>query len=75
LIEPFAASLQNKSLSAAALAEHFLVVVEGAIVMSRAHNDPMKINHAVAMFAHQLRSLPQRKPVNRQPVRKQKQRR
>src|SRR4051812_8449874 len=54
LIEPFVASLQDKSLSAAGLAEHFLVVVEGAIVMSRAHNDPMKINQAVARFAQQL---------------------
>src|SRR3954471_11559758 len=39
LIEPFIASVQSDSLSAAALAEHFLVVVEGAIVMSRAHGD------------------------------------
>ena len=61
LIEPFVASLQDKSLSAAALAEHYLVVVEGAIVMSRAHNDPMKINQAVARFAEQLRWLPRGK--------------
>ena len=58
LIEPFAATLQDKSLSATALAEHYLAVVEGAIVMSRAHNDPMKINQAVARFAAQLRWLP-----------------
>ena len=62
LIEPFVASLRRKSPSAAALAEHFLVVVEGAIVMSRAHNDPTKINQAVARFAEQLRWLPLKKP-------------
>ncbi|MEO6017248.1 MAG: TetR/AcrR family transcriptional regulator [Polaromonas sp.] len=61
MIEPFAASLQGKSLSAAALAEHFLIVVEGAIVMSRAHNDPMKINQAVGRFAEQLKWLPRKK--------------
>ena len=61
LIEPFVASLADKSLSAEALAEHFLVVVEGAIVLSRAHNDPMKINQAVARFAQQLQWLPRRK--------------
>ena len=61
LVEPFVASLRGKAPSAAALAEHFLVVVEGAIVISRAHNDPMKINQAVARFAEQLRWLPLRK--------------
>lgn len=64
LIEPFVASLDDKSLSAAALAEHFLVVVEGAIVLSRAHKDPMRINQAVALFAAQLRWLPRRKTVD-----------
>ena len=72
LIEPFIASLQDKSLTTAALAEHFLVVVEGAIILSRAHNDPMKINQAVARFAAQLRWLPQRKTRNVQPSRKRK---
>ena len=57
LTEPFVASLEGESLTAGALAEHFLVVVEGAIVMSRAHDDPMKINQAVARFAEQLRWL------------------
>lgn len=57
LTEPFVASLSDESQSAPALAEHFLVVVEGAIVMSRAHNDPTKINQAVARFAEQLRWL------------------
>ncbi len=75
LIEPFVASLQDESLSAAALAEHFLVVVEGAIVMSRAHNDPMKINQAVARLAQQLQSLPRRESGNRQQARKQRQKR
>ena len=75
LIEPFVASLQGKSPSAAALAEHFLVVVEGAIVMSRAHNDPMKINQAVARFAEQLQWLPRRKAgdVRQAAKRRQKQ--
>lgn len=73
LIEPFIASLQDKSLSAAALAEHFLVVVEGAIVMSRAHNDPMKINQAIARFAEQLRWLPQREAGDIQQTRKKRQ--
>ena len=57
LIEPFVASLPAGAPSAAALAEHFLIVVEGAIVMSRAHADPMKINQAVARFAEQLQWL------------------
>ena len=62
LIEPFVASLPDGSPSAASLAEHFLVVVEGAIVLSRAHNDPQKINQAVARFAEQLRLLSRGKP-------------
>ena len=60
LAEPFVATLQDPSLSAATLAEQFLVVVEGAIVLSRAHGDPLKINQAVARFAEQLRWLPRR---------------
>ena len=75
LIEPFVASLQDKSLSAAALAEHFLVVVEGGIVMSRAHNDPMKINQAVARFAEQLRWLPRSKTGDVQQAGKKRQKR
>ncbi len=57
LIEPFVASVGDEAPSAAALAEHFLLVVEGAIVMSRAYDDPMKIDQAVARFAEQLRWL------------------
>jgi TetR/AcrR family transcriptional repressor of nem operon len=57
LFEPFVASAPEVGLSAAALAEHFLVVVEGAIVMSRAHADPQRINQAVARFGQQLRWL------------------
>jgi TetR/AcrR family transcriptional repressor of nem operon len=75
LIEPFVASLQDRSLSAAALAEHFLVLVEGAIVMSRAHCDPMKINQAVARFAEQLRWLPREKTVDVKQDRKKGQKR
>jgi len=66
LAAPFVASIQDPSLSAAALAEHFLIVVEGAIVLSRAHGDPMKINQAVARFAAQLRWLPRRVPARGQ---------
>ena len=61
LIEPFVASAGGESPSAAALAEHFLLVVEGAIVMSRAYDDPMKIDQAIARFAEQLRWLIQAK--------------
>jgi len=59
LMESFVASLPTRARapSAAALAEHFLIVVEGAIVMSRAHADPMKIGQAVARFAEQLQWL------------------
>jgi TetR/AcrR family transcriptional regulator, transcriptional repressor for nem operon len=57
LFEPFVASLPDHALSAAALVEQFLVVVEGAIVMSRAHAEPQRINQAVARFAQQLRWL------------------
>ncbi len=57
LAEPFVASLPGTSPSAAEIAEHFLVVVEGAIVLARAHGDPMRINQAVARFAEQLRVL------------------
>ena len=66
LAAPFVASIQDPSLSAAALAEHFLIVVEGAIVLSRAHGDPMKINQAVTRFAAQLRWLPRRVPARGQ---------
>lgn len=62
LIDPFVASLESGSASAPALAEHFLVVVEGGIVMSRAHDDPNKIDRAVARFAEQLRWLAPEKP-------------
>ncbi|MEO8158881.1 MAG: TetR/AcrR family transcriptional regulator [Betaproteobacteria bacterium] len=75
LIEPFVASLQDKSLSAAALAEQYLVVVEGAIVMSRAHNDPMKINQAVARLSEQLRWLPRGKTGDVQQAGKRRQKR
>jgi TetR/AcrR family transcriptional regulator, transcriptional repressor for nem operon len=57
LTESFVVAFPGESLSAAELAEHFLVVVEGAIVMSRAHHNPTKINQAVARFAEQLRWL------------------
>lgn len=75
LIAPFVASVQGPSPSAAALAEHFLVVVEGAVVMSRAHHDPIKINEAVARFAEQLRWLPRRKSGDVEQPRKKAQKR
>ena len=61
----FVASVDGESPSAASIAEHFLVVVEGAIVLSRAHGDPTRINHAVARFAEQLRWLPRVKSSKR----------
>ena len=70
LLEPFVASVSEPTLSTAALAEHFLVVVEGAIVMSRAHRDPKRINRAVARFAEQLRWLPQSSTTSVRPKKK-----
>ncbi len=74
LIEPFVASVGEASPSAAALAEHFLLVVEGAIVMSRAHNDPLKIDQAVARFAEQLRWLARAGTEHVQPQKKARKR-
>jgi len=74
LTEPFVASVADQSLSAEGLAEHFLLVVEGAIVISRAHNDPMKINQAIARFAQQLRWLSRENTGSAQPHKKVKNR-
>ena len=40
----FVDSLSDRPMTASEMAEHFLVVVEGAIVLSRSHNDPHRIN-------------------------------
>jgi TetR/AcrR family transcriptional repressor of nem operon len=48
-------------MTAKEMAEHLLIVVEGAIVLARAHNDPGRIHHAIATYARFLRNL--RKPA------------
>ncbi len=60
LAQPFAASLATEELNATALAEDFLIVVEGAIVLSRAHRDPQRIRRALERHAYLLRRLPRR---------------
>lgn len=62
MAKSFTDSLGDHSMTGASLAEHFLVVVEGAIILSRAHRDPERINKAIACFAQQLRWL---KPASR----------
>ncbi len=53
----FVDSLSDRPMTASEMAEHFLVVVEGAIVLSRSHNDPHRINDAIRRYAQLLRSL------------------
>ena len=60
LARPFVASLQSDEFSADDIGEHFLVVLEGSIVISRAHLDPKRISHAVRRFSHFLRALPRK---------------
>lgn len=60
LAEPFVASLQTDELSATAIAEDFLAITEGAIVLSRAHRDPRRIRAALHRYAASLRRLPRR---------------
>jgi len=74
LMEPFVASLPARAPSAAALAEQFLIVVEGAIVISRAHADSTKISRAVALFAEQLHWLARPNAEAVQPQRKARKR-
>ena len=58
LAEPFVASLAGHEFDATAIVDHFLVVVEGAVVMSRAYGDPQRISLAVSRYAAFLRGLP-----------------
>lgn len=58
LAEPFVATLQDDGLTATDLAEQFLVVAEGAIVLSQAYRDPARIGVAIARYADQIRLLP-----------------
>lgn len=58
--EPFVASVKADELSATAIAEDFLAIVEGAIVLSRAHRDPRRIRAALQRYAQSLRRLPRR---------------
>jgi TetR/AcrR family transcriptional repressor of nem operon len=60
LARPFVASLATDELSATAIAEDFLAIVEGAIVLSRAHRDPRRIRAALERYAQSLRRLPRR---------------
>jgi TetR/AcrR family transcriptional repressor of nem operon len=57
---PFVASLATDELGATAIAEDFLAIVEGAIVLSRAHRDPQRIRAALERYAQSLRRLPRR---------------
>jgi len=57
LAEPFVESLESPVITAAEIGEEFLVVVEGAIVLSRAHRDPQRIKAALKRFALHLRTL------------------
>lgn len=58
LAEPFVATLASEELTADDLAEEFLELVEGSIVMSRAYRDPQRIRVALERFAIHLRHLP-----------------
>lgn len=71
LARPFVDSLRDSPMSAAEMTEHLLVVVEGAIVLSRSHNDPSRINDAIRRYAQFLRSL-QRADETTAPERKKK---
>lgn len=61
MARPFVKSLGRPPMTAKEMAEHLLIVVEGAIVLARAHNDPERIHHAIATYARFLRNL--RKPA------------
>lgn len=60
LAAPFVQSLATKGLSAKAIAEDFLAITEGSIVLSRAHRDPRRIRAALERYARALRRLPRR---------------
>lgn len=60
LAAPFVRSLASKGLSAEAIAEDFLAITEGSIVLSRAHRDPRRIRAALERYAQTLRRLPRR---------------
>jgi TetR/AcrR family transcriptional regulator, transcriptional repressor for nem operon len=57
LAGPFVASLPGAGLTAAGLADDFLALVEGAIVLSRAHRDPRRVRAALKRHAASLRLL------------------
>lgn len=60
LAAPFVQSLATKGLTAKAIAEDFLAITEGSIVLSRAHRDPRRIRAALERYAQCLRRLPRR---------------
>ncbi|MHB8838604.1 MAG: TetR/AcrR family transcriptional regulator [Gemmatimonadaceae bacterium] len=60
LAKPFVASRATGKLNATAIAEDILAIVEGTIVLSRAHRDPRRIRSAITRYAQSLRRLPRR---------------
>ena len=60
LAKPFVARLEDESITAEEIGEHFLVTVEGSVVLSRAHLDPSRITIALRRFAAFLRALPRK---------------
>jgi len=57
MFRPIAERAGDKGPTATELAEMFLVVLEGAILMARAHQDPDRIPRAVSRFHHYLEQL------------------
>lgn len=60
LARPFVASRKAGGLTAAAIADDFLALIEGAIVLSRAYRDPRRIRASLLRYAQSLRCLPRR---------------
>ncbi|MHB1313202.1 MAG: TetR/AcrR family transcriptional regulator [Gemmatimonadaceae bacterium] len=60
LAKPFVAARVTGKLGATAIVDDFLAIVEGAIVLSRAHRDPRRIRSAIERYAQSLRRLPRR---------------
>jgi predicted NBD/HSP70 family sugar kinase len=63
LARPFAKSLDRSPMTAVDMLEHLLVVVEGAVVLARSHNDPTRIDRAIESYARFLRNLQKNRHV------------
>ncbi len=63
LARAFVKSLDRSPMTTKEMVEHLLIVVEGAIVLARAHNDPERINHAIASYKRFLRNLQKTRPA------------